>query len=75
MAWIDVPKNLEMYDTLAYSDDSGGTTASSKLLAAYGVTDVADVPEDRREDFERDLGYRIAACQNLATSKAMRNLQ
>jgi hypothetical protein len=68
MAWDDVPQKLIDYDAETYATDN----ASATLLAEYGVTDVNDVPEHRREDFETDLDYRLGACQNLAKSKAVR---
>ena len=40
---------------------------------AYGVpcNSPADVPENMREEFEAGLDYRLGACINLRTSRAI----
>lgn len=68
MAWTDVPNKLTQYE----GEDYAPTNARATLLAFYGVEDVADVPENRQEDFENDLDHRLGACINLRTSKAVR---
>ena len=68
MAWSDVPAKLTEYALETYASTGADTT----LLNEYGVTNVADVPENRRADFEADLDYRLGACKNLAASTAKR---
>lgn len=67
MAWADVPAKFAQYQTIEY----GGEEAAERLLAAYHVSEVGDVLVDLREDFENDLDYRLGACENLVSSKAI----
>ena len=68
MAWEDVPTKLQQYALKTYAPPGADTT----LLNEYGVQNVADVPEDRRADFEADLDYRLGACVNLKNSTGKR---
>ena len=68
MAWDEVPAKLQQYALEPYAPVGADTT----LLNEYGVQNVADVPEDRRADFEADLDYRLGACINLKNSTAKR---
>lgn len=68
MAWDEVPTKLAAYALETYAPPNADTA----LLREYGVVNVADVPEGRREDFEADLDYRLGACINLRNSKAAR---
>jgi len=68
MAWADVPAKLVEYDEQRYAK----LGASATLLREYGATTPDQVPEYRREDFERDLDYRLGACKNLAKSGGKR---
>lgn len=72
MAWDDVPAKMAQYDAEEYADNSGDTTASEKLLFEYNAVDLAGVPVNRRDDFEKDLNYRIGACINLRNSRGWR---
>lgn len=68
MAWTDVPTLLAEYDAEKYAP----RYASETLLAEYGARIPAEVPEWRREEFERALNYRLIACRNLNTSRGVR---
>lgn len=68
MAWDEVPAKLQQYALEQYAPTGADTT----LLNEYGVQNVADVPEDRRADFEADLDYRLGACINLKNSTGKR---
>lgn len=69
MAWADVPAKLAQYDEEPYADNSNGTTASFKLLAAFHVTQPSQILEGLRQEFEEQLDYRLGACINLRNSK------
>jgi len=68
MAWTDVPAKLAQYAQETYAPPQADET----LLAEYYVERVEDVPENRREDFEADLDYRLGACINIKNSKAVK---
>lgn len=68
MAWEDVPTKLAQYALELYAP----ATADVVLLREFGVTNVDDVPVDRRDEFEFQLDYRLGACVNLRLSKAAR---
>ncbi len=73
MGWPeDIQPELDAYDAKAYADNTGGTTASYKLLRSYGANTAAEVPVHRRDRFEHDLNHRSGACTNLANSRAVR---
>ena len=69
MAWEDVPAKLALYDAEPYADNSGGTSASFKLLASYHVETPEQILPGRRAAFEADLDYRLGACINLKNSR------
>lgn len=68
MAWTDVPAKLQQYALETYAPPNADVT----LLKEYGVDNVQDVPEHRREEFEAALDYRLGACVNLNKSTAKR---
>jgi len=72
MEWAGVPSLLDQYDSMEYADNTGGSTASQKLVRSFtgGTDDIADVPVERRVEFMEQLEYRMGACANLATSRA-----
>lgn len=70
MAWADVPAKLAQLDAEEYTDDTQGTTASFKLLASFKAATVDDVPLEMRDEFEKQLDYRLGAMVNLRNSKA-----
>jgi len=72
MAWADVPAKLAQLDSEEYTDDTNGTTASYKLLRSFGVNNVSEIADPTtREEFERQLDYRLGAMVNLRKSKAL----
>lgn len=72
MAWADVQAKLAAYDAMEYADNTGGTSASYKLLRSFNANTAADVPVNRRDEFEEALDCRAGACANLAKSKGWR---
>lgn len=75
MQWSEVPAELERYDSLTYSDDTRGTSASEKLIRYFTEgrsASLADVPEHRRDEFIEQLQHRVSACDNLDKSVAWR---
>lgn len=68
MAWEDVPNKLVAYALETYAPPN----ADGVLLREFGVTNVANVPVERRKEFEAALDYRLGACQNLKTSGGKR---
>ena len=69
MSWLEVPAKLVAYANEPYAPDD----AITQLFRAYGVprNSPADVPENMREEFEARLDYRLGACINLRTSRAI----
>ena len=73
MAWADVPAKLAQLDTEEYTDDTQGTTNSAKLIAEFtnGKSfDENDILPELRDEFEKQLDYRLGAMVNLRKSKA-----
>ncbi len=74
MAWVDVPAKLAQLDAEEYTDDTNGTTASAKLIFSF-TNGKSDDPEmilpEMRDEFEKQLDYRLGAMVNLRKSKAL----
>lgn len=74
MAWADVPAKLAQLDAEEYTDDTQGTTNSAKLVAQFtnGLSfDENDILPELRDEFEKQLDYRLGAMVNLRKSKAL----
>lgn len=72
MAWADVPAKLAQLDAEEYTDDTKGTTASYKLLRSFNVDSVSAITDpELRDEFEKQLDYRLGAMVNLRKSKAL----
>lgn len=73
MAWADVPAKLAQLDAEEYTDDTNGTTASAKLVFSFtdGKSDDPNmILPELRDEFEKQLDYRLGAMVNLRKSKA-----
>ena len=73
MAWEDVPAKLAQLDAEEYTDDTQGTTNSAKLIAQFtngSSFDENDILPEMRDEFEKQLDYRLGAMVNLRKSKA-----
>lgn len=73
MAWADVPAKLAQLDAEEYTDDTQGTTNSAKLVFSFTNGQSEDpnaILPELRDEFEKQLDYRLGAMVNLRNSKA-----
>lgn len=73
MTWADVPAKLAQLDAEEYTDDTQGTTNSVKLVFSFTNGQSEDpnaILPELRDEFEKQLDYRLGAMVNLRKSKA-----